>query len=91
MKRTRQIMVRLNDEEFARFLARKPVGEEPAAYARRVILDAGAPDESGTELRSAASFIVACLSPDLTFEDALTLFDEHVTPCPEEVADGRGH
>jgi hypothetical protein len=29
------------------------------------------------------------LSPDITFEEALALFDQHVTPEREEVSDGR--
>jgi hypothetical protein len=82
-------MLRFTDDEYESLVASKPRDEELASFARNALLDAIAgrgPDET---LRRAASFVVASLSPDITFEEALALFDQHVTPEREEVSDGR--
>lgn len=89
MKRTRTVMLRFSDDEHSSLVRAKPDGEELASFARSVLVAAttgAAPDDA---LRRAASFVVACLSPDISFEEALVLFDEHVTPAREEVANGR--
>lgn len=88
MKRRRTVMLRFTDHEYDLLVASKPPDEELASFARVALLEATrgrGPDEA---LRRAASFVVACLSPDITFEEALSLFDQHLTPQREEVADG---
>ena len=76
-KRTRHVMLRLTRDEYARLTAAAPPGEELAAFARRTLLttiDA----HSTADVRRAAAFVVAALSPDLRYEEALALFDEHL-------------
>lgn len=88
MKRTRTVMLRFTDDEYESLVASKPQDEELASFARNALLEAIAGRRPDDALRRAASFVVASLSPDITFEEALALFDEHVTPDREEVADG---
>jgi hypothetical protein len=84
-KRTHNVMLRLTAEEHAALVAAAPAGDELAAFARRTLLQAintPAPD-----LRRTASFIVAALSPEIGYEEALALFDENVrtaTPTQED-------
>ena len=88
-KRTRHVMLRLTDAEYARLDAAKPSGEELAAFARRTLLGALGEKPVG-DIRGAAAFVVAALSAEITFEQALDLFDDHVPAPTEEVSDGRG-
>lgn len=89
MKRKHSIMVRLNDEEFESVSRAKPAGEELASFVRASLVGSAAPRSPNGALRLAASYIVACLSPDITFEEACNLFDDYVTDSRKEVADGR--
>jgi hypothetical protein len=82
-------MLRFTDLEYESLVASKPQSEELASFARIALLDAIAGRSPDEALRRAASFVVASLSPDITFEEALDLFDQHVTHEREEVADGR--
>jgi hypothetical protein len=91
MKRKHSIMLRLSDEEFDSVSRAKPDGEELASFARASLVGCVASRDPHGALRLAASFIVACLSPDITFEEACNLFDDHVTEPRKEVANGRGH
>lgn len=88
-KRVHNIMLRLTEAERARLDAARPPGEELAAFARRTLL--GAVDSAPpSDLRRAAAFVVAALSPEITFDQALGLFDENVPTTSEEVPHGRG-
>lgn len=89
MKRKHSIMLRLNDDEFDSVIRAKPDGEELASFARASLVDSVTSRDPNGALRLAASFIVACLSPDITIEEALNLFDEHVAESRKEVSNGR--
>lgn len=89
-KRTRHVMLRLSEAEHRALADAKPAGEELAVFARKALLAAVAGPRPAEVARRAAAFTVAALSPEITFEEALALFDEHVfAPNPKEVADGR--
>lgn len=76
-KRTQHVMLRLTPAEHEKLVSRAPAGEELAAFARRTLL--AALEVSGTsEAKRAAAFVVAALSSEIGFEEALRLFDEHV-------------
>ncbi len=77
-KRSRNVMLRLSDEEYEAVSAARPTGEEVAVFARRTLLAALA-DAQPPDLRRAAAFVVAALSPDIDFNEALALFDDHTT------------
>lgn len=77
MKRDRNVMLRFSADEHERLVASKPPGEDLAAFARRALL-AAVDAESGS-VRRAAAFVVAALSDSIEFEEALALFDDHVT------------
>jgi len=83
VKRLHQIMLRLNDEEFGVLSHAKPKDDELASFARRALLTSLADRDPDQLLRRAAAYVVACLSAEITFEEALCLFDEHV-PVKEE-------
>lgn len=87
MKRDRTVMLRFSDQEHAQLLAAKPANEELAAFARRLLLDSISNDEI-RRFRRISAFIVAALSDSIEFEEALTLYDQHVTPTPEALSDG---
>lgn len=89
MKRKRTVMLRFTDDEYEALVASKPRDEELATFARNALIEATAGRGPDEVMRRAASFVVACLSPDISFEEALVLFDEHMTPEREEVSDGR--
>jgi hypothetical protein len=84
-------MLRLSDEEYEMLLAIKPPAEDFASFARAALVASARRDEAPETLRRAASFIVASLSPDFTFEEALDLFDEHVLEPRKEHSNGRSH
>jgi hypothetical protein len=84
-------MLRLDDLEFELLAGARPEGEELASFARRALLDSLEARDPHHALRRAASFVVACISPEITFEEALDLFDEHAARAGEGVANGRGH
>lgn len=77
-KRTHNVMLRLTPHEHERLMKAVPPGEEVAAFARRTLLSALDGGQSG-DVRRAAAFVVAALSSDIGFEEALSLFDEHVS------------
>ncbi len=89
MKRKHSVMLRLSDDEFESVLQAKPGGEELASFARLALVASVRSHNPNEELRRAASFIVASLSPDITFEEALVLFDEYASSTREEVLHGR--
>ena len=91
MKRNRHVMLRLSEEEHRLLLAAKPAGQNLAAFARAALVEGAQVDRSADSLRRVASFIVASLSPEITFEEALVLFDEHVSNHREESTHGGGH
>jgi hypothetical protein len=91
MKRNNHVMLRLSDEEHRLLLAAKPDGQNHAAFARAALVEDAKVDRSAAALRRVASFIVASLSPEITFEEALVLFDEHVPNDREEAIHGGGH
>jgi hypothetical protein len=68
-KRTNNVMVRLSSPELEAVLAAKPDDVPLAVYLRERIT-------RSADLRLVAAFIVAALSPDLTLEATLKLFDE---------------
>jgi hypothetical protein len=82
-------MLRFADEEYESLVHAKPHDAELAAFARQTLLAAVSGKTPDEAMRRAASFVVACLSTDITFEEALVLFDEHVAPEREEVTNGR--
>lgn len=77
-KRSRNVMLRLSDEEAAALTAALPPGEKPAVFVRRTLLAALA-NAQPPDVRRAAAFVVAALSPDIDFAEALALFDDHST------------
>ena len=77
MKRTHNVMLRFTEAELAALKAAAPAGEELAVFARKTLLESLGGAKSN--LRHAAAFIVAALSPDIDIAQALTLFDEHVS------------
>ena len=89
MKRTHTVMLRFSDDEYDILVRAKPDDEELASFARKTLVAATSGRDPNDSMRRAASFVVACLSPDISFEEALALFDEHVAPHQEEVLDGR--
>ena len=79
--RPKNIMVRLSEDELRVLDESKPVREKRAVYARSVLLAGLEKPTDRTavtrgDLRRAAAFVVACLSPDISWERALELFDE---------------
>lgn len=88
MKRSHHVMLRLTADEYESLLAAKPPGEELAVFARKVVLAAARGPTPEELARRAAAFTVAALSPDIGFEEALALFDEHVAPNTEEPIHG---
>lgn len=91
MNRRNHVMLRLSDEEHEAFLGKLPPGEDKAVFARKLVLSAVADGGLRETLRRSAAFVVACLSPEITFEEAVCLFDEHVPAgTQKEVAHG-GH
>jgi hypothetical protein len=82
-------MLRLSDDEFESVARAKPDGEELARFARRTLIAAVKAHDPSEGLRRAASFVVASLSPDITFDEALALFDDYASAPREEVLDGR--
>lgn len=88
MRRSRSVMLRLNEDEYDALARAKPDGEDLASFARATLVEAVSGREPGGPMRRIASFIVACLSPEITFEEALVLFDQHMTPDGAGVADG---
>src|SRR4051794_5127760 len=87
MRRQHSVMLRLSDDEFEAVTRSKPKGEELASFARRTLVDAVTFHNPNDELRRAASFIVASFSPDITFDEALALFDDYASSPREEVLD----
>jgi len=77
-KRARNVMLRLTDDEFERLTAARPDGEDLAVFARRTLLAAVA-GARPPDVRRAAAFVVAALSADIDFAEALALFDDHTT------------
>ena len=88
-KRVHNVMLRLTEAERDRLDAARPAGEELAAFARRTLLHAVG-NATSFDLRRTAAFVVAALSPEITFDQALGLFDENVPTPSEEMAHGRG-
>ncbi len=80
-KRLKNIMIRLSEDELCTLDRSKPVREKRAVYARSILL-AGLEMSSDSaaatrgDLRRAAAFVVACLSPDIPWERAVELYDE---------------
>ena len=89
MRRQHSVMLRLSDDEFESVMRSKPPGEELACFARRAVVASAKSNNPNEELRRAASFIVASLSPDITFDEALVLFDDYASSTREEVLHGR--
>ncbi len=89
MKRKHSVMLRLSDDEFESVMRSKPDGEELASFARRALVAAVKSDNANEDLRRVACFIVASLSPDITFEEAFDLFDDYASAPREEVPHGR--
>lgn len=81
LKRSRNVMVRLTEEEFSGLSAALPDGEEIAVFARQTLLTALS-SQRPSEMRGVAAFIVAALSPDIGYEEALGLFDDQII-CPK--------
>ncbi len=77
-KRRHNVMLRLTAAEHAALVKAAPPGDELAAFARRTLLSA-LEKGGASDWRTVAAFIVAALSPDIVFEEALALFDEHMT------------
>ena len=88
MKRSKNVMLRLSDDEHELLMTAVPPGDDKAAFVRTALLSALNGPRTHDELRRAAAFVVACLSPEITFEEALCLFDEHVPAETEEVHHG---
>jgi hypothetical protein len=89
MKRDQNVMLRLTVAEHELLLGAKPAGEDKASFARRILLSSlSGPDGTDPMLRRAAAFVVAALSESIGFEEALSLFDDHVSARREEVTDG---
>lgn len=89
MRRSHLVMLRLSDDESESVVRSKPDGEVLARFARRTLVASVKGHDPNEGLRRAASFVVASLSPDITFEEALDLFDEHAGSGREEVLHGR--
>ncbi len=87
MKRDRTVMLRFSAQEHAQLLAAKPEDEELAAFARRLLMSSLSNGEIA-RFRQISAFIVAALSDSIEFEEALTLYDQHVTSTPEAPNDG---
>lgn len=88
MRRSCNVMVRLTDFEHKKLLDAKPETEELATFARRVLLRAIEQPEMKGELKRLAAFVVAALSPDIDFREALTLYDDHAVLSKESGHDG---
>lgn len=88
MKRSNNVMLRLSDEEHKVLAAAVPPGDDKAAFVRKALMSALDGPDPQVQLRRASAFVVACLSPEITFEEALSLFDEHVPAGTEEVRHG---
>ena len=88
MRRSKNVMLRLSAEEHELLSAAVPPGDDKAAFARTLLLSGLAGPEPHDQLRRAAAFVVASLSPEITFEEALALFDENVPAEPVEVHHG---
>lgn len=79
VKRSHHVMLRMTAAEHAALQAAKPPGEELAVFARKAVLSAASGRDSADRVRRAAAFVVAALSPEIGFDEALALFDDHVT------------
>lgn len=77
-KRLHHVMLRLTDDEFAKLSNAKTAGDDLAVFARRTLLAALDASGSNPDLKKAAAFIVAALSKEFSFDEALVLFDDHV-------------
>ena len=88
-KRHCHVMLRLTEQELGLLNSAKPAGEELAVFARRTLLGTVQAAAGGGDLRRSAAFIVAALSPDIGFEEALSLYDEHA--CRREEVAGERH
>jgi hypothetical protein len=89
VKRNNNVMLRLNDEELGVLTHAKPQDDELASFARRALVASLMGRDPDQLMRRAASYVVACLSAEITFEEALSLFDELVPVPGKEDADGR--
>lgn len=69
-KRTKNVMLRFTVRELDALTSEMPDGAELATFLRERLLAAA-------NLRRAAAFIVAALSKEIDFEEALYLFDKH--------------
>ncbi|MBI1213768.1 MAG: hypothetical protein GC190_20095 [Alphaproteobacteria bacterium] len=75
-------MLRFTAAEHEMILAAKPDDEELASFARRALMESLSGERS-TPIRRVAAFIVAALSDSIEFEEALSLFDDHMTSASE--------
>jgi hypothetical protein len=76
-KRKCNIMLRLTEEELAKIEATKPSEIGLATHIRQRLLVGVSFDKPSVDVRQLAAFIVAALSTELGFEEALAIFDEH--------------
>ena len=76
-KRKCNIMLRFTEEELAKIEATKPPEIGLATHLRQRLLVGVSFDKPTVDIRKLAAFIVAALSTELGFEEALALFDEH--------------
>ncbi len=90
MRRSRNVMLRLSEEEHELLHAAVPPDHDKAAFVRRLVMSGLAAPRPNDHLRRVAAFIVACLSQEFTFEEALSLLDEHVPAGAEGVHHGGG-
>ncbi len=75
-KRNCNIMLRLTEDELAKIEAAKPPEVGLATHIRQRLLIGVSFDKPTVDIRQLAAFVVAALSPDYGFEDALALFDQ---------------
>lgn len=74
-KRTKNVMLRFTSRELEALKSEMPEGAELATFLRERLLTA-------TNLRRSAAFVVAALSKEIDFEEALDLFDKHAAGDP---------
>ncbi len=74
-----KVLARFTKAQLSEIVAAMPEGEELAAFVRRMALQGA----RGSNLRTAAAFLVAALHPTMTMGEALKLWDQHVLGVTE--------